>query len=101
MTSVAIIDDDDGIRAALGTLMRSECHDVSMYISVEEFLASGTAAAKPSIIITDIRVARVEGMGLDRNTGSAGKQCARSSGSLAARMVALTWKLLARVRAVC
>ena len=63
MTSVAIIDDDDGIRAALGTLMRSEYHDVSMYISVEEFLASGTAA-KPSIIITDIELPGLKGWDL-------------------------------------
>jgi two-component system response regulator FixJ len=63
MTSVAIIDDDDGIRAALGTLMRAERYDVSTYVSVEEFLACRRAGT-PSVIITDMEMPGLNGWDL-------------------------------------
>jgi FixJ family two-component response regulator len=63
MTSVAIIDDDDGIRAALGALMRAERYDVSTYVSVEEFLDCRNAAT-PSVIITDLEMRGLNGWDL-------------------------------------
>ncbi|HKD74450.1 MAG TPA: response regulator [Ktedonobacterales bacterium] len=63
MTSVAIIDDDDGIRAALGTLMRAEHYEVSTYVSVEEFLAARRVAT-PAVIITDAEMPGLNGWDL-------------------------------------
>lgn len=63
MTSVAIIDDDEGIRAALEALMRAERYDVSTYVSVEEFLDCRRAAT-PSVIITDLQMPGLNGWDL-------------------------------------
>jgi hypothetical protein len=57
VTSVAIIDDDDGIRAARGALVR---YDVLTCVSVELFLSS-RSTARLSVITTDVGMSGVKG----------------------------------------
>ena len=63
MTTVAIIDDDDGVRAALEDLMRSQQYEVSTYTSVDQFLTS-RPTSRPAIIITDIEMPGLKGSDL-------------------------------------
>jgi FixJ family two-component response regulator len=58
---IAIIDDDDGIRSALRTLMRSASYRAETFESAEAFVACTEA---PDCIITDISMRGMSGLDL-------------------------------------
>ncbi len=60
---VAIVDDDNGAREALETLVRSLGHKVSTFGSAEEFLKSGKLH-DTSCVITDVRMPGMSGIEL-------------------------------------
>lgn len=58
---IAIIDDDDGIRSALRSLMRSASYRAETFASAEAFVASAEA---PDCIITDVSMRSMSGLDL-------------------------------------
>lgn len=60
---IAIIDDDDGIRATLQDLLRSLDYTVDKFSSAEEFLNS-VNIKETSCIISDIRMSGISGIDL-------------------------------------
>lgn len=53
--TVVVVDDDQGMREAVGTLCRSVGHDVQLFASVPEFLKSGRPDA-PTCVVLDVRL---------------------------------------------
>lgn len=64
-STVIIVDDDDGIRASLGSLLRSLGFQVSLLSSVDEFLKS-TRPAGPTCLVLDVRLPGQSGLELQR-----------------------------------
>jgi FixJ family two-component response regulator len=62
---VAIIDDDEAVRVATSSLVRSFGYDTCVFASAEDFLASGMAA-EASCLITDVQMPGIGGMELQR-----------------------------------
>jgi FixJ family two-component response regulator len=58
---IAIIDDDDGVRSALRSLMRSASYRAETFESAEAFVASAEA---PDCIITDVSMRGMSGLDL-------------------------------------
>lgn len=58
---VHVIDDDDGLRAALDTLFRSTGLATQLYASVAEFLAARPAEA-PGCLVVDVRMPGMSGL---------------------------------------
>jgi FixJ family two-component response regulator len=58
---VSIVDDDNAVRLALSSLIRSLGWQVRMYESAEEFLSSGQAA-HTSCLISDVRMPGMSGI---------------------------------------
>ncbi len=58
---VHIIDDDDGVRAALASLIRSVGNDARLYSSAAEFLASALPSV-PSCLLLDVRLPEINGL---------------------------------------
>lgn len=58
--TIAIVDDDDGVRTSLSSLVRSLGHEVRTYGSAVEFLADADAA-NPECLITDMQMPRMTG----------------------------------------
>ena len=46
---VAVVDDDAGVRGALGRLLRVTGHKVQIYASAEEFLEAGRPGASAAV----------------------------------------------------
>jgi FixJ family two-component response regulator len=63
MDLVAIVDDDNGAREALETLVRSLGHKVSTFGSAEEFLKS-EKLHQTSCLITDLQMPGLSGLDL-------------------------------------
>lgn len=63
--AIAIVDDDDGVRAAYGDLIRSHGLDARLYASSEEFLAVSDAEL-PDCIILDQRLPGLSGLELQQ-----------------------------------
>ena len=61
--SIAIVDDDDVVRGALKSLMRSLGYDASTFGSAEEFLQSGKISST-SCLITDLQMPGLSGLDL-------------------------------------
>jgi len=57
---IAILDDDDGVRASLSSLVRSLGHDVRTYASATAFLADDDAG-DPDCLITDMQMPGMTG----------------------------------------
>jgi FixJ family two-component response regulator len=57
---IAIVDDDDGVRSSLASLLRSLGYEVRRYASAVEFLNDETAD-DPSCMITDIQMPGMSG----------------------------------------
>jgi FixJ family two-component response regulator len=70
--TIAIIDDDDGVRASLGSLVRSLGYDVRFYPSAIDYLADGTMPA-PDCIITDLQMPQMSGDELQARLVAAGQ----------------------------
>ncbi|MDR8397055.1 response regulator [Paraburkholderia sp. USG1] len=58
---VSIVDDDQAVRRALGSLVRSLGWEARLFESAEAFLASGEAAAS-ACLISDIRMSGMSGV---------------------------------------
>ena len=67
---VSIVDDDESIRAATKTLLRSVGYDVETFASAELFLDSG-ALRKTECLILDIRMPGIDGLELQRRLNAA------------------------------
>ncbi|KUO63155.1 MAG: hypothetical protein APF80_14010 [Alphaproteobacteria bacterium BRH_c36] len=61
MSTVSLIDDDNGVLDAVSALLRSFGHTVACHDSAETFLA---APFEPGCIVTDLRMPGLGGMGL-------------------------------------
>jgi FixJ family two-component response regulator len=60
ISTIAIVDDDEGVRASLASLLRSLGYEVRSYSSALEFLDDETAG-DPSCMITDIQMPGMSG----------------------------------------
>ena len=58
---VSIVDDDQAVRRALGSLVRSLGWEARLFESAEAFLASGEAA-DTSCLISDVRMSGISGV---------------------------------------
>lgn len=63
--TVIVVDDDDGVRATLGSLLRSVGFQVSLLSSVDEFMKSGRPDG-PTCLVLDIRLPGQSGLELQR-----------------------------------
>lgn len=59
MYRVAIVDDDDGVRQSLSSLLRALGHEVRTFASAEAFLAS--LEERPDCLLTDIQMPQMNG----------------------------------------
>jgi len=68
--TVIVVDDDDGVRATLGSLLRSVGFQVSLLSSVDEFLKSDRPDG-PTCLVLDIRLPGQSGLELQRELTAA------------------------------
>jgi FixJ family two-component response regulator len=68
---ISIVDDDESVRLALESLVRSAGYVARMFGSGEAFLASSALAAT-SCLVTDIKMSRMSGVDLHRHLVSQG-----------------------------
>jgi FixJ family two-component response regulator len=61
---IALVDDDQSIRAAVGSLLRAHGHDVRSFVSAEDFLA---AQLRPACLILDNSLPGMSGLDLHRH----------------------------------
>ena len=62
-STIAVIDDDDGVLESLQNLLASCGYNAETYSSAELFLTSG-ALSRTSCIVTDVDMRRMSGLGL-------------------------------------
>jgi FixJ family two-component response regulator len=62
---IAIVDDDEAIRIATASLLRSFGYETRLFASAEDFLAAGMDT-KAACLITDVQMPGVGGMELQR-----------------------------------
>lgn len=62
---VAIVDDDEAVRAATASLVRSLGHEVRSFASAEDFLRQGDDA-RVDCLVTDVHMPGLDGMALHR-----------------------------------
>lgn len=72
MIRVAIVDDDAGVRGALGRLLRVSGYQVQTFGSAEEFLASGRRADLDCLIV-DVYLGGMSGSDLHAELAAAGE----------------------------
>lgn len=70
---VAIIDDDDSIRAATSRLVRSLGWEARTYASAQLFLEAG-GAAEAHCILSDVQMPRISGLEMLRTLNAQGSQ---------------------------
>ena len=68
---VHVVDDDDGMRKALGRLLRTEGFDARVFGSAREFLA-GYRADETACLVLDVSMPDVDGLELQRRLTHAG-----------------------------
>lgn len=68
---IAIVEDDDAVRQALASLMRSLGYNVAGYASAESFL-DATEMLMPDALITDLQLPGMSGTDLQREIGARG-----------------------------
>jgi FixJ family two-component response regulator len=66
---IALVDDDDSMRSAMGSLLRAAGHDVRLFASAEEFVA---ARLEPACLILDNRLPAMSGLDLQRHLEQSG-----------------------------
>lgn len=71
--TIAIVDDDDGVRTSLSSLVRSLGHEVRTYESAVGFLAD-LDAGNPDCLITDMQMPRMTGAQLLDALAAAGRR---------------------------
>jgi len=62
---VYIVDDDDDVRGALAFLLRTARYSVETFSSAKAFLER-EGVTSPSCLLTDIRMAEMDGLGLQK-----------------------------------
>lgn len=70
--TIAIVDDDAGVRASLSSLVRSLGYGVSTYASARDFL-DDRAHAEPACVITDVQMPAMGGEQLQAALHAAGR----------------------------
>ena len=73
MTSVAIVDDEEGIRKALGRLLRASGLEAESYASGQEFL-DAAAALRPDCVVLDLHMPGLSGLQVLRKLKAAGQR---------------------------
>ncbi|MFJ3526090.1 response regulator transcription factor [Pseudomonas sp. NPDC090203] len=68
---IAVVDDDNAVRASLDSLIRSLGFVVSLFSSAEDFLASGQLATT-DCLITDVQMPHMSGVELHEYLGTQG-----------------------------
>jgi FixJ family two-component response regulator len=68
---IAIVDDDEPLREALGSVLKAAGFSIDMFASAEEFLASPVRPAIACLIL-DIRLPGMSGIELQRRLSEAG-----------------------------
>ena len=71
--SVFVVDDDEFVRDALKTLLRSAGYGVQAFESAEEFLA-GPAEDQKGVLILDVRMPGMSGLELQKRLADAGRK---------------------------
>jgi FixJ family two-component response regulator len=71
MENIAVIDDDELVRATLADCMESAGYAVEGFGSAEAFLASGSSR-KPACLIVDIQLPGISGLELQDKLAGAG-----------------------------
>jgi FixJ family two-component response regulator len=61
---IALVDDDESIRAAMESLLRAHGHDMRVFGSAEEFLAAGL---RPACLVLDNKLPAMTGLDLHRH----------------------------------
>jgi FixJ family two-component response regulator len=61
---VALVDDDESVRVALGSLLRAHGYDVREFCSAEEFVA---ASIRPACLVLDNKLPAMSGLDLHRH----------------------------------
>lgn len=69
--TISIIDDDDSVRQALGSLVRSLGFAASLFGSAEQFIAAG-AIAFSAVVVTDVQMPGMTGVDLQDHLRRAG-----------------------------
>jgi FixJ family two-component response regulator len=72
-STIAIVDDDDSIRLALGTLLRAAEREVLAFASAEEFLASPDTGPI-GCVIADVHLPGMTGVALLAAMADAGRE---------------------------
>ncbi len=72
LPTIAIIDDDAGVRASLSSLVRSLGYDVRTYASACAFL-DDTALAGPDCVISDMQMPAMDGEQLQATLDARGR----------------------------
>src|SRR5215471_7475613 len=72
-STVIVIDDDEGIREALGSLLRSVGFQAKLFSAVGEFLRSGRPEG-PTCLVLDVRLPGQSGLELQRELAMANYQ---------------------------
>ena len=71
--TVAVVDDDEAVRAALSNLLASLDLGVATFASAEEFLASPASRAA-ACLITDVQMPGMSGLDLQRHLAASGNR---------------------------
>ena len=69
--TVAVVDDDAGVRKALSRLLSVFGYRVEAFVSAKEFLAAAPTS-KAACLLADIQLGEVSGLELARQLGAAG-----------------------------
>jgi FixJ family two-component response regulator len=70
--TISIVDDDEDVRLALQSFLRSAGHDVLVFDRAEAFLAS-LETSVPHCLITDLHMPGMDGLALQEELGRSGR----------------------------
>ena len=68
--TVFVVDDDASVRRSIARLLKSAGHQVEMFASAAEFLASGRPQQSPGCLVLDLRMPGLTGMELQERLQS-------------------------------
>jgi two-component system response regulator FixJ len=71
--SIFVVDDDEFVRGALKTLLRSAGYDVQTFESAEAFLAHA-AEDRTGVLILDVRMPGMSGLELQKRIADTGRE---------------------------